>query len=87
MSEVGGKRVFLPAKRTDLFGGDDDEEEDEPSTRHELLDEFGAVVGELDMEDKSPFGELIDDIREEEEHRGIDEDVAAYALFETNHPR
>lgn len=81
------KRVYLPARNAKLFGGDNSADETEPKTRQELLDEFADIGGDVDgMRASSPFDDLVDDLRKDESMRGSDEDVEAYALFETNHP-
>lgn len=92
------KRVFLPARNASLFGGEDAEEDEQQAREQEqerreefrqgLLDDLedvGADTSGLDA--SSPFSGIIDEVRaDEEDGRGNDEDVAAYALFETNHP-
>jgi putative transposase len=82
------KRMYLPATNYDLFATDETpEEEEEAEIRQELMDEFATIV-EGDEDERSPFDDLLDDLREEEaeDEEEEDEAVSAYALFETNHP-
>ncbi|MFC7137712.1 hypothetical protein [Halobaculum litoreum] len=50
-----------------------------------MVDEFADIV-EADDTGGSPFGDLVDDLRDEEEIPNDTEAAQAYALFETNHP-
>ncbi|MFU8869050.1 transposase [Natronococcus sp.] len=85
------KRMYLPARNTDVFEPEDpelvDEDADQPDHRQEMVDEFVEIGGDADELEESPIDGLLDDMREEEEpKRGKRADIDAYALFETNHP-
>lgn len=59
------------------------------STSKELLSEFAEATEEDAEKTGRMFGDLPDEIREEEEERdlfGNDDDTQLYILFETNHP-
>jgi len=95
------KCVYVPAinaERTSDGADDDDDESEDPEEdeadeddeiRQELLAEFADVTDE-DVENVGRmFGDVIDEVREEEEDRelpGNEEDTRLYMLFETNHP-
>jgi len=93
------KCVYVPAMKAARTGDDEDdpeergdeedESEDEDELRNELLSEF-ADTTEDDVENVGRmFGDVIDEIREEEAERdlpGNEEDTNLYMLFETNHP-
>ncbi|QFU84522.1 transposase [Natronorubrum aibiense] len=96
------KQVYVPAMNADRTKDDTNDkgdntevEPEEPSSdqddelRQELLQEF-AEATESDAEDVGRmFGDVIEEIREEEDDRdlpGNEEDTRLYMLFETNHP-
>lgn len=68
---------------------DDSESEDDDELRNEMLSEFAEATEEDAKKTGRMFGDLLDEIREEEEERdlpGNDDDTQLYMLFETNHP-
>lgn len=97
------KSMYVPATNAELTGDDEDDEPtetvedaesgDDDEFRTKLVSEF-AEVTEEDSEEGSErtgrmFGDLLDEIREEEAERdlpGNDRDTRLYILFETNHP-
>ncbi|UPM44834.1 transposase [Halocatena salina] len=93
------KCVYVPAmnaeRTSDDADDDDDDESEDPEededdeTRQELLEEFAEVTDEEVENVGRMFGDVIDEVREEEEDRelpGNEEDTRLYMLFETNHP-
>ena len=96
--EVERKRVYVPAmnaeRTNDVIEDDEsdeanDESDGEDVLRQELLRDF-AEATDADTEDVGQmFGEVIDEVREEEDEQelpGSEEDKELYMLFETNHP-
>ncbi|ADD07117.1 ISH7-type transposase NmgIRS28 [Natrialba magadii ATCC 43099] len=99
--EGGRKRVYVPAmnaeRTNDTIEDDEDSVDDEAGEesgeedvlRQELLRDF-AEATDADTEDVGQmFGDVIDEVREEEEEQelpGSKEDKELYMLFETNHP-
>ena len=92
------KSVYVPAMKAKRTGDDaDDDEEPQQDDESQASDEYRdgllsdfAEATEEDQEDVGRmFGDLIEEIREEEAERalpGNDEDTRLYLLFETNHP-
>lgn len=90
------KRVYLPARNTDVFeetsdedAADEEDGDDREEFRQELVADFMDTTDtDLDDEDGGEwFDDVVDDVRGEEgELAGNDSDVAAYAFFKTNHP-
>jgi len=92
------KSVYVPAMKAKRTGDDaDDDEEPQQDDESKASDEYRdgllsdfAEATEEDQEDVGRmFGDLIEEIREEEAERalpGNDEDTRLYLLFETNHP-
>lgn len=90
------KRVFLPARNTDVFEKTGEDPEDEASgdeyrdeVRQELVADFLDVTDENpeDVDDDPWFDDVLEEIREDEDELpGSEEDAAAYAFFKTNHP-
>lgn len=93
------KSVYVPAMNAELTGDEDDdtdtedvdegESEDDDDLRNEMLSEFAEATEEDAEKTGRMFGDLLDEIREEEEERdlpGNDDDTQLYILFETNHP-
>jgi len=95
------KRVYVPAMNAERTGddgedssdetdsGSDDEVDDEDELRQELLREFSEVTDSGTEEVEQMFGDVIEEVREEEDKRelpGSEEDKKRYMLFETNHP-
>jgi IS4 transposase len=96
------KAVYVPAMKAERTSDDVDDEDDagtqtydgdnedkEAELRTELLSEFAEATDD-DVESVGRmFGDVIEDVREEEEQRdlpGNEEDTQLYMLFETNHP-
>lgn len=99
-NEPTRKRVYVPAMNadrtsdteddeTDILDSDAEDEADNDTVRQELLSEF-ADATDADIESVGRmFGDVIEEIREEEANRelpGNDKDVQLYILFETNYP-
>ena len=90
------KRIYLPARNTDVFEQTGDDPDDEPSeeeqreeVRQELVADFLDVTDDdpEDVDDDQWFDDVLEDVRESEaEVPGSAEDAAAYAYFKTNHP-
>lgn len=95
------KRVYVPAMKAaqtsdtldDETDGSENEGNDEPidedEVRHELLTDFADATDKDTEAVGRMFGDLLEEIEEEEEDRtlpGNDEDTQLYILFETNHP-
>jgi IS4 transposase len=103
-NEVDGpvrKQVYVPAMNAAITGDEPDTDEDDTSeddegaddeqndVRNELLREFAEATGDELEEVGSMFGDVVDEIRDDEEEQetvGSDEDASLYMLFETNHP-
>jgi IS4 transposase len=86
VGEKNRQRMFLPATNYDLFATDDaGDDSDEEEFRQELVGEFAEIM-EADETGGSPFDDLVDDLREDEEIPDESEAAQAFALFETNHP-
>jgi IS4 transposase len=99
--EVERKCVYVPAmnaeRTNDAIEDHEDTVDDEAGEesgeedvlRQELLRDF-AEATDADAEDVGQmFGDVIDEVREEEEEQelpGSEEDKELYMLFETNHP-
>lgn len=101
------KTVFVPALNSEVYDpedqqvDEDDESDDEdadestedPEIRQQMMDEFGDITDTDEEETRRMFGDIIDEMKEEEEKRpeseiyGSDADVEAYAIFKTNDPR
>lgn len=81
------KKIYVPHILAD--DGNEDEDDGASELRQELLSDFEEAGGDK-LPDQSPFNSLVDDIREEEEERGLSEDdingAEQYVVFETNHP-
>lgn len=80
------KRVYLPALNTDVFEPAEDAPDDagEETIQDELIDDFADVIDvEADEHSTDWYDDILDDY--DTPDRGTDEDVEAYALFETNH--
>jgi len=81
------KAIYLP-KREWEREDEADEEDSGPTVRQEMLDEFAKIGGDTeplsqDRDGDSPFGKLLDDMRDEEQES---EDVEAPIIpFETNY--
>ncbi|MFC6977299.1 transposase [Halomicroarcula sp. GCM10025709] len=93
------KSVYVPAMKAKRTADDSDDEEQESKQEDEsqdsneyregLLSDFAEATEEDEESAGRMFGDLIEEIREEEEERrlpGNDEDTRLYLLFETNHP-
>lgn len=80
------QRMYLPATNYDLLATDDaDVDDDEAEYRQELVDESADIVDADDVE-RSPFGNPVDVLREDEDIPDDSEAAQAYAFFETNYP-
>jgi IS4 transposase len=91
------KSVYVPAMNSELTGDEEDdtegvvdaESESDDELRKELLSEFSEATEDDSKNTRRMFGDLLDEIREEEAERdlpGNDDDTQLYMLFETNHP-
>lgn len=93
------KSVYVPAMKAKRTGDDadndeqesnqEDESQDSNEYREGLLSDFAEATEEDEESADRMFGDLIEEIREEEEERklpGSNEDTRLYLLFETNHP-
>lgn len=88
------KVVYVPKVITD--DNEEEEDNDDGGMRQELIEDFTDTVTdeEADSEDfaaKSPFGDVIGEMRAEEQEKKNDEDddfdpTEMYVAFETNHP-
>ena len=99
--EGGRKRVYVPAmnaeRTNDTIEDDGDPVADEAGEgsgeedvfRQELLRDFAEATDAGAKDVGQMFGEVIDEVREEEKEQelpGSKEDKELYMLFETNHP-
>jgi IS4 transposase len=96
------KRVYVPAINAERTGDDGDDDSDETDSedgdnesndkdelRQELLHEFSEVKDSDAEEIEQLFGDVIDEVRDEEDKRklpGNKEDKDRFMLFESNHP-
>jgi IS4 transposase len=94
------KRVYMPAMNPDRTSDDGEDDEGDEDTgeseidrgdevRQELLAEFADITKSDSDDIEQMFGDVVEEIREEEEERvlpGNEEDTQLYILFETNHP-
>jgi len=94
--------VYVPAINAERTGDDGDDDSDETDSedgdnesndkdelRQELLHEFSEVKDSDAEEIEQLFGDVIDEVRDEEDKRklpGNKEDKDRFMLFESNHP-